>query len=142
MYYEVSVKHDYLTDNNIVKSKVSKIIVNNANLFPEAWNKAMQYSLDNWNADNFDNPPDITAMKRSRIYEFANKENDGEKIYLATLDDVFTDDSGKEKHVKYPVGVYADDITAAKKNIDAYMLQMQDFTLTDLNETKFEKVLE
>lgn len=142
MYYEISVKHNYFNDNQEVKTQTSKILVNNVREFPEAWNKAMKYAEQEWTADNFDMAPDVTAMKRSRIYEFANKETDGEKIYLATLDDVFVDDSGKEKHTKYPVGVYADDITAAKKNIDSYMLQMQDFTLTDLNETKFEHVVE
>lgn len=138
MYYEVSIKHDYFTDLQEVKSKVDKIIVNNTNEFPEAWYKAQEYANDNWKADNFENLPDITAMKRSRIYEFANKPEDGEKIYLATLDDVFVDDSGKEKHTKYLVGVYADDITKAKSSIDNYMKQgMSSFKLTDLNETKF-----
>lgn len=143
MYYEVSIKHDYFTKQEEVKSKVDKILVNNENTFSTAEYKALQYGNDNWKADNFDNEPDVTAMKRSRIYEFANKPEDGEKIYFATLDDEFVDDSGKEKHTKYLVGVYADDITQAKKTADEYMKQgFNDMTLTDLNETKFLCVVE
>lgn len=143
MYYEVSIKHDYFTDQQEVKPKVDKILVNNENTFSAAEYKALQYGNDNWKADNFYNEPDVTAMKRSRIYEFSNKPEDGDKIYLATLDDIFVDGSGKEKHAKYLVGVYADDITKAKKSTDEYMKQgFGNMTLTDLNETKFLCVVE
>lgn len=143
MYYEASIKHDYITDKGEVKTKTDKIFVNNVNLFAEAEEKALVYSNKEWAADNFIDAPDVTALKRSRLREFANKPEDGEKIYLATLDDVFIDDSGKEKHVKYVIGVYADDITKAKAHVDDYMRQgLEDMTLTDLNETKFKCVVE
>ena len=141
MYYEVSIKHDYLTDSNEVKNKVDKIIINNVNLFSEAEYAALKYGNNNWHADNFDNDPDITAIKRSHIYEFAN-DMPGKKIYMATLDDVFVDDNGKEKHMKYLVGLYANDMDEAKKVIGEYMQQMQDFTLVGLNETKFIAVVD
>lgn len=143
MYYEVNIKHDYLTEDNEVKSKVSKVIVNNVNLFAEAELKALEYGNSEWKADSLDNDPDVTAIKRSRIYEFVNKPQDGAKIYFATLDYTFTTDNGKEKHSKYLVGVYANEIGQAKAAMDNYIKQgLSDMKLTDLNETKFETVIE
>lgn len=143
MYYEVNIKHDWLTEDNEVKSTVSKVIVHNVNLFAEAELKALEYANSEWRADNFDNEPDVTAIKRSRIYEFVNKPQDGKQIYFATLDYTFTADNGKEKHSKYLVGVYANEIGQAKTAMDNYIKQgLSDMKLTDLNETKFETVIE
>lgn len=143
MYYEANIKHDIATDTGEVRQTLSKVLVHNANLFAEAEAAALKYAYDNYNADNFDNEPDVTAIRRSRICEFTNNPSDGGKIYVATLDYTFTDDSGKEKHTKYLVGIYADDITKAKKAADFHISQgLQDLTLTDLNETRFEPVVE
>lgn len=143
MYYETSIRHDYLTDKNEVKSKTSKIIINNVNLFSEAEYAALKYANEEWKNDTLTTEPDVTAIKRSRIYEFANKPDDGEKIYLATIDDTFVDDNGKEKAIHYLIGIYADDITKAKNTATEYMKQgISDMTLVGLNETKFEYVVE
>lgn len=143
MYYEASIKHDYITEAGDTKVKTDKIFVNNANLFAEAEEKALVYGNQEWTADNFIDAPDVTALKRSRLREFANNPEDGEKIYLATLDDVFIADNGKEKHMKYVVGIYADNITKAKATADNYLKQgLNGMTLTDLNETKFLCVVE
>lgn len=143
MYYETSIKHDYLTEDNEVKTMTSKIIVNNANLFSEAEYKALKYANEEWKNDTLTTEPDVTAIKRSRIYEFANKPEDGEKIYLATIDDIFVDDNGKEKRIHYLVGIYADDITKAKNSATEYMKQgISDMLLVGINETKFEHVIE
>lgn len=143
MYYEVNIKHDCLTEDNEVKSTVSKIIIHNVDLFGEAELKALEYANSEWKADNLDNDPDVTAIKRSRIYEFANEPSNGAKIYFATLDYTFTADNGKEKHSKYLVGVYASEIGQAKSSMDNYLKQgLSDMKLTDLNETKFETVIE
>lgn len=142
MYYEASIKHDYLTENNEVKSKTSKVIINNVDLFAEAEYAALKYAADNWKADNF-SEPDVTFIKRSRIREFANSKTESSRIYFATLEDTFIDVKGKEKHTKYIIGIYAEDIDTAKANVAEYMRQgMQDLTLVGLNETKFEDVIE
>ena len=144
MYYEVTIRHDMLTDKNQVKSQSDKIIVSNVNLFAEAECKALEYAASERKADNLENEPDVTFIKRSRIMEFANTKDKGEKIYIAKLDCLSIDvGSGNEKHIKYSVGIYADDITQANSACQEYMRQgMTGLTLTDLNETKFLSVIE
>lgn len=143
MYYEATIKHDTLTDDGKVKTVSSKIIINNVNLFAEAELAALKYASSEWTADNFKTEPDVTALKRSRIYEFANKPAYGDKIYLATIDDIFVDDNGKEKAIHYLVGIYGDDITKAKNAASEYMKQgLNDMTLVGINETKFECVVD
>lgn len=143
MYYEATIRHDYITETNAVKQKSSKIIINNVNLFAEAEYVALKYAAENWKADNFDEP-DVTFIKRSRIREFANDWNPNDKIYLATLDDVFiNEENGKKKHTKYLVGVYATDIDNAKSVVSSYMKQgLSDLSLIGINETNFETVIE
>lgn len=132
-----------VTDKNQIKSQSDKVIVNNVNLFAEAECKAMEYAAEEWKADNMENEPDVTFIKRSRIMEFANTQDKGEKIYIAKLDCASIDDSGNEKHTKYSVGIYADDITKANAACQEYMRQgLEGLTLTDLNETKFINVIE
>lgn len=41
MYYEASIKHNYITDKGVVKTKTDKIFVNNVNLFAETEEKAL-----------------------------------------------------------------------------------------------------
>lgn len=144
MYYEVTIKHDMLTEKNQIKSQSDKIIVNNVNLFAEAECKALEYAASEWKADNMVNEPDVTFIKRSRIMEFANTKDKGEKIYIAKLDCLSIDvDSGNEKHTKYSVGIYADDITQANSACQEYMRQgLNDMTLTDINESNIKALIE
>lgn len=142
MYYEVTLKFDTPTDKGVSYTS-HKVIVSGVNLFAQAELSAMQYAKNNKAGGEASGEDDVTAIRRSRIREFANSSDDGQKIYFAVLDDAFVEDSGKVKHTRYVVGVYADDMTHAKIATDAYMRQGFDgLTLVGINETPYECVIE
>ena len=47
---------------------------------------------------------DVIAIKRSKLKEIANERtSEDEKIFLATLVDIFLNDDGSEKEIKYTI---------------------------------------
>lgn len=85
---------------------------------------------------------EVIAIKRSRIKEVANSRSNGEdKIYLATIADIFVDDNSNEKEIKYVVALFAKNFDSAKAFISEYLKQGYNMQLKSLKETKFIEVL-
>lgn len=91
---------------------------------------------------NYEN--EVTSVKQSKIYEFANeREDDDQFIYLSTIEATFiNEDDGSEKVTKYVVGVFAMSVEEATSISKEYMKQgLADMTLTSVKKTKFIELL-
>ena len=79
-------------------------------------------------------------MKQSKIREFINAHNEEAEqgIYVATVADVFVDDNGKEKEIKYVVAIWATSVGEANELVGEYLKQgMEDFRIIGVKRTKF-----
>lgn len=85
---------------------------------------------------------DVTAIKRSKIKEIANRRVGQEDLmWIAEVQDVFHDDAGNEKYTKYKILFYSRTFDTAKTFITEYIKQGYDMTLISLKLTKFIDVL-
>lgn len=135
MFYEVTSKRVVMDSKGKDKEITEKYIVEGCELFGEAELKMLQY---------FNNENDVTAIKQSRIREFINAiNNEAEQgIYVATIADVFVDDKGVEKEIKYVVALWATSVEEATHITNEYMKQgLSDFVLLGVKRTKFLEVI-
>lgn len=135
MIYEGTITHVIIDDNGNDKLKKKNYVVNYVDTFEGAENAL--YKVGDGLTDF-----DVVAIKRSRIYEVANKRtDDNESLWLAELQDTFTDDDGNEKIVKYKILFYAKTFESAKTFITTYSEQGYNMELVSLKLTKFVDVI-
>ena len=85
---------------------------------------------------------EVIAIKRSKLKEIANERtSEDEKIFLATLVDIFLNDDGSEKEIKYTIAFYSKDMNAAHTYISQYASQGYNMSVTKIVESKFVDVL-
>ena len=135
MIFEGTVSFAFTDDKGNEKQKKESVILDNCDTFTEVEGKLFEL---------YGGQPgiDVTAIKRSRLKEIANTRNDGEeKVFVAELVDIFTDDKGNEKDNIYKIAFFAGSIDGAKTFIDDYMKQGYDMRLKSLTETKFADVI-
>ncbi len=85
---------------------------------------------------------DVTAIKRSKIKEIANRRVGQEDLmWIAEVQDVFHDDAGNEKYMKYKILFYSRTFDTAKTFITEYIKQGYDMILISLKLTNFIDVL-
>lgn len=85
---------------------------------------------------------DVVAIKRSKIKEIANERtSDDEKIFLATLVDVFLNEDGTEKEMKYTIAFFSKNMATANVYINEYAKQGYNMSITKIVESKYDDVL-
>jgi hypothetical protein len=85
---------------------------------------------------------DVVAIKRSKIKEIANERtSDDEKIFLATLVDVFLNEDGTEKEMKYTIAFFSKSMASANAYINEYAKQGYNMSITKIVESKYDDVL-
>ena len=133
MLYETKVSYKTRNDDGKDVLKKESYIVCDCVAFAQAEEK----TYEAFNYDTFKDV-DVTDIKRSRIKEIANvrKENT-DKVFMAEIQDVFIDDNGDEKQIKYKIAFFAKDIDKAMSFITQYIKQGYDMLLVTLKETKF-----
>lgn len=131
MYYEIKLKVTKMGDSGEPKDFVEHYITDQ-----ETFAGAECAGLEIYNGSC-----DVFVIVRSKVREITRTANDGEKFFRATVCDVYTDDSGKEKEMKYVILLPAKDIEKAHNDITEYLKQGFDMTLKELNETKILSVL-
>lgn len=141
MFYQIKVKFDSINESGKTVTKNEEYLVKDCLLHAEAEQKGYEYTSE-YQSDN----PDVTSVKRSNIREFINDEPTEVfdwNIYVATICDIFIDEvSGKEKELKYHVGVYATSIADATKLVHDYMRQgLNDMKYIAVKETKILGIL-
>ena len=85
---------------------------------------------------------DVVAIKRSNIKEIANQRtNNDDVIWQAELQDIFHDDEGNEKLLKYKILFFSKTYESANTFITEYAKQGYQMSLVSLKLTKFIDVI-
>ena len=135
MFYEVTSKRITVDLKGNDKEVTEKFVLKDLEFFAEAETKV--YEL-------FNNENSVTAIKQSKIMEFANERcKDEQDIYLATLEQIFIDEkTGAEKSMKYLIGLFAENIDDATNVANEYKKQIDDdMHLVCVRKTNFVELL-
>lgn len=134
MIWEFTLSYHSI-DNGKEKVKKEKFVFDKCESFGEVEQKAI---------DLFDHlsEMEVIAIKQSKVKEIVNyKKYQDEKIFDATLRDVFVDEDGNEKYINYHILLCAKTFDNAKDLVSQYLKQGYDLTLVTLKETSFVDIL-
>lgn len=136
MIYETQIAYVTIDNRGNDKNVKENIVVLNATSFTEAEETGYKYGDGLTDID-------VVSIKRSKIKEVLNeRSNDSDLIWQAELMDVFHDDEGNEKEIKYKTILFAQSFDSAKAFISEYMRQGYDnMSLVSLKLTKFTTVI-
>lgn len=135
MIYEATLTYITVDKNGNDKVEKSMYVIEGCDVFAEVENLLYEKFAD-------ENSLDVIAVKRSKIKEIANvRKYEDEKVYLSEVEDVYTDDNGEEKSLRYKILFYAKDFDGAKAFISEFIKQGFDMTLVGLKRTRFEDVI-
>lgn len=85
---------------------------------------------------------DVIDVKRSKIKEILNvRQSQEESIWIAELQDVFTNDDGEEKYIVYKVAFFEKTFDSAMAYISEYMKQGYNLELVSLKKSKIADVI-
>ena len=133
MLIEVKVKVTRIIDAK--KRKKLETYILNKDFFSEAEYKVTEIlntQHDEGTVDSFE----IQSLKLSTIREIAD-QYEGQYSFLATLKDIYHDDNGNEKSMKYKVLLWANDLTSATHNARELQRQGYDMQIEGLKEVDY-----
>ena len=133
MLIEVRVKVTRIIDAK--KRKKLETYILNKDFFSEAEYKVTEIlntQHDERTVDSFE----IQSLKLSTIKEIAD-QYEGQYSFLATLKDIYRDDNGNEKSMRYKVLLWADDLTSATHNARELQRQGYDMQIEGLKEVDY-----
>lgn len=133
MLIEVKVKVARIIDGK-TRKKTETFIVPNCELFVNAEHTVMN-SLTN--DGNTVEEYQIQSLKLSQIKEIADQFS-GEHNYIATLKDIFHENDGTEKTMKYKVLLWADNLTQANTNVEQMARQGYDMHIEGIKQVDYE----
>lgn len=140
MFYHIKINYDSLNEQGANVNKNEEYLVKDCDLHAEAEQRGYEYA-----SEYQFNEPDITSVKRSNIREFVNEDPDEDEtiIYDAIIADIYiNENTGKEKLLKYHVGVFAENMDDATKKVYEYMKQgMNDMRFIGVKETKIVEII-
>lgn len=138
MIYEVQITYITVDNKGNDKNVKNNIVVQNVTSFADAEEAGYEYG-QGLNLNELD----VVGVKRSKIKEILNTcQHNDDLIWQAELMDVFYDDDGNEKEIKYKTILFAQSFDSAKAFISEYMRQGYDnMSLVSLKLTKFKNVL-
>ena len=133
MLIEVKVKVTRIIDAK--KRKKLETYILNKNFFSEAEYKVTEIlntQQDEGEVDSFE----IQSLKLSTIKEIADQYEE-QYSFLATLKDIYYDDNGNEKSMRYKVLLWANDLTSATHNARELQRQGYDMQIEGLKEVDY-----
>ena len=134
MIWECTISH-LVGDGEKEKVVKEKYVFKNCESFGEVEGKILTLF------DHYNNL-DVVAIKRSKICEIINaKRYQDDKIFEATIRDVFVDDDGNEKNITYTMLLCADGFDNALPMILDYLRQGYDMELVRLRKTPIVDIL-
>ena len=140
MFYHIKISYESLNEQGENVNKNEEYLVKDCELHAEAEQRGYEYA-----SEYQFNEPDITSVKRSNIREFVNELANEEEdiIYDAIIADIYiNENTGKEKLLKYHVGVFAKSMSDATKKVYEYMKQgMTDMRFIGVKETKIVEII-
>ena len=140
MFYHIKINYESLNEKGENVNKNEEYLVKDCELHAEAEQRGYEYA-----SEYQFNEPDITSVKRSNIREFVNEvaSEDETIIYDAIIADIYiNENTGKEKELKYHVGVFAKSMSDATKKVYEYMNQgLNDMRFIGVKETKIVEII-
>ena len=140
MFYHIKINYESLNEQGESVNKNEEYLVKDCELHAEAEQRGYEYA-----SEYQFNEPDITSVKRSNIREFVNEvaNEDENIIYDAIIADIYiNENTGKEKELKYHVGVFAKSVSDATKKVYEYMNQgLNDMRFIGVKETKIVEII-
>lgn len=134
MIWECTISH-LVIDGEKENLKKEKYLLENCESFGEVETKML--SLFNSYTDL-----DVATIKRSKVCEIINaKKNGNEKIFEATISDVFVDDNGNEKNINYLMILFANGFDEALATMMNYIKQGYNMELVRLRKTSIVDIL-
>ena len=139
MFYHIKISYGS-NEQGVNVNKNEEYLVKDCELHAEAEQRGYEYA-----SEYQFNDADIVSVKRSNIREFVNEvaSEDEIIIYDAIIADVYINEkTGKEKELKYHVGVFAKNMDDATKKVYEYMKQgMTDMRFIGVKETKIVEII-
>lgn len=140
MFYHIKINYESLNEQGERVNKNEEYLVKDCELHAEAEQRGYEYA-----SEYQFNEPDITSVKRSNIREFVNEVASEYEtiIYDAIIADIYiNENTGKEKLLKYHVGVFAKSMSDATKKVYEYMNQgLNDMRFIGVKETKIVEII-
>lgn len=133
MLIEVKVKVTRIIDTK--KRKKLETYILNKDFFSEAEYKVTEILNTQHNEGEVDSF-EIQSLKLSTIKEIAD-QYEGQYSFLATLKDIYHDDNGNEKSMRYKVLLWANDLTSATHNARELQRQGYDMQIEGLKEVDY-----
>lgn len=131
MLYEVQISYTTLDDKTVKE----QYLIEAQEFFANAEHE--MYKRFNAN-DNLD----VTKIKRSNIKEVANQRNQPtDKVWIAQMQDMFVDDDGEEKPIKYKIAFFSETYESANEFIIKYSEQGYQMSLISLKLSNFNDIL-
>lgn len=93
--------------------------------------------LDTMQSSYLIDDADILSCKQSSIKEVAT-QFEGDKSYIATLKDIWIDEIGDEKSMRYKVLLYAADLTECNQRVQQLSREGYDMSVESLTEVNME----
>lgn len=134
MLVEVKVKVEQVTDGKTRKKAVTYLL--DKNYFSEA-EYDVTALLMSQNESGLVNDYEIQSLRLSSIKEIATQYS-GEHSYIATLKDIWTEDDGTEKYLRYKVLLWADNLQDALSNTHEMAREGYDMIIESLKEVDYE----
>lgn len=140
MFYHIKLNYEAVAGKGTNVNKNEEYLVKDCELHAEAEQRGYEHA-----SEYQFNEPDVTSVKRSNIREFVNEvaNYDEDIIYDAIIADVYINEkTGKEKELKYHVGVFAKNMDDATKKVYEYMKQgLNDMRFIGVKETKILEII-
>ena len=133
MLIEVKVKVTRIIDTK--KRKKLETYILNKDFFSEAEYKVTEILNTQHNEGTVDSF-EIQSLKLSAIKEIAD-QYEGQYSFLATLKDIYHDDNGNEKSIRYKVLLWANNLTSATHNARELQRQGYDMQIEGLKEVDY-----
>ena len=139
MFYHIKISYGS-NEQGVNVNKNEEYLVKDCELHAEAEQRGYEYA-----SEYQFNDADIVSVKRSNIREFVNEVASEDKtiIYDAIIADIYiNENTGKEKLLKYHVGVFAKSMSDATKKVYEYMNQgLNDMRFIGVKETKIVEII-
>lgn len=138
MTYEIQAQFTKIDGKGNDKVIKEKYMVENAETFGDAETQGYNYCGYCEGVNDLE----IVAIKRSKVREIINNRNtDEDRVWVADIADVRTNDDGEEMEIVYKVALYATSWDDANAKVKKYLEQGFDMTILAIKKTKFLEVI-
>ena len=141
MLIEVKVKVSRIIDGK-TRKRTETYVIDNCELYSNAEYRVMSvliHEQEEGTVESFE----IQSLRLSQIKEIDDQTiNNSIPSFIATLIDIFHQDDGTEKKLKYKVLLWADNLTAANRRANELSHQGYDMQIEGIKQVDYEYLAE